>query len=148
MTQPTDCQRSNLRKLFLYTLFFLSGLCGLAYQMVWSRMFALGLGHELPGVRAVVAAFFGGLAVGAWTLDRRISLSLRPGRWYAGLEILIGLWGLASVFLIPSCNEFALQFIGLEVSELRHWIVAFVVPFVTLLPATAAMGATLPAMER
>ena len=53
-----------------------------------------------------------------------------------------------SVFLIPRFNELALKFIGLEVSEFRHWTVAFAVPFFVLLPATAAMGATLPAMER
>jgi len=38
--------------------------------------------------------------------------------------------------------------IGLEPSALRHWTVAFALPFLALLPATAAMGATLPAMER
>ena len=37
---------------------------------------------------------------------------------------------------------------GAEPSALRHWLVAFSGPFLALLPATAAMGATLPAMER
>src|SRR5437868_4908759 len=111
-------------------------------------MFALGLGHELPGVLAVMAAFFGGLALWAWILDRPIGRSPRPGRWYAGLELLIGCWGLLSVVLIPRVNELALKLIGLEVSEFRHWIVAFAVPFFALLPATVSMGATFPAMER
>jgi spermidine synthase len=132
----------------LYAIFFLSGICGLGYQLVWSRLFAIGLGHELPGVLAVVAAFFGGLALGAWMLDQRVSRSPRPGRWYGGLEILIGLWGILSAALIPLANPMALTLIGLEPSTFRHWSVAFLVPFFVLLPATTALGATFPAMER
>lgn len=137
-----------MRANFSYAIFFLSGICGLGYQIVWSRLFAFGLGHELPGVLAVLAAFFGGLALGSWTLDRTVSQSPRPGRWYAGLEIVIGLWGLVSLTLIPAGNSAALRFIGLEPSAFRHWAVAFLVPFLVLLPATTAMGATFPAMER
>ena len=36
----------------------------------------------------------------------------------------------------------------LSPSPLRHWGVAFLVPFLLLLPATLAMGGTLPAAER
>ena len=59
----------------LLVLFFSSGAAGLGYQMVWVRMFAAGLGHETPAVLAVAGAFLGGVAVGAWFLDRRISRS-------------------------------------------------------------------------
>ena len=132
----------------LYFIFFLSGAAGLGYQMVWTRMFAVGLGHELPSMLAVVAAFFGGLAVGAWALDGRVSRSRVPGRWYAGLEGIIGLWAIVSVAAIPALNRLAVELIGLNPPAWRHWLVSFGVPFVGLLPATAAMGATLPAMER
>ena len=53
----------------LYVLIFLSGLAGLGYEMVWSRMLTAGLGHEITAVLAVVAAFFCGMALGAWSLD-------------------------------------------------------------------------------
>ena len=69
----------------LYVLLFLSGFAGLGYEIVWTRLFAVGLGHEIPAVLAVVAAFFSGLALGAWSLDRRVSVSRVPGRWYASL---------------------------------------------------------------
>src|SRR5207237_8876408 len=65
----------------LYLLFFLSGAAGLGYQMVWSKMFAAGLGHEMPAVLAVVCAFMGGMAIGAWTLDGVVARSRRPGYW-------------------------------------------------------------------
>ncbi|MEW6157065.1 MAG: fused MFS/spermidine synthase [Verrucomicrobiota bacterium] len=125
-----------------------SGACGLACQMVWSRQFALGLGHELPSVLAVLAALFGGLALGAWILDERIQRSPIPGQWYGGLEIIIGVWSLCLAPLIPWANEIVLSWIGLEASFARHWLIAFGLPFLLLLPATFAMGATFPAMER
>jgi spermidine synthase len=132
----------------LYILLFLSGFAGLGYEIVWTRLFAVGLGHEIPAVLAVVAAFFSGLALGAWILDRKVSASPVPGRWYAGLEMLIGVWAVVLVFLIPPSNVFAARLMGVAPLPLRHWAVAFLVPFLLLLPATMAMGATLPAAER
>jgi spermidine synthase len=132
----------------LYTLVFFSGFAGLGYEMVWTRLFAVGLGHEMPAVLAMIAAFFSGLALGAWSLDRRVSTSRTPGRWYGAMEMLIGIWAVVLVFLIPLGNFWAARLMGVSPSPLRHWTVAFLIPFFLLLPATMAMGATLPAAER
>jgi spermidine synthase len=139
---------SRLLLAFPYLLFFLSGGAGLAYQLVWSRMLTGGLGHELPAILAVLAGFMCGLALGAWALDRTVSRSVVPARWYAALELLIGGWGALTVLLIPAVNPLALHWLGVEPSGIRHGLIAFGVPFLVLLPATAAMGATFPAMER
>jgi spermidine synthase len=140
--------RARWQPAVLSLLFFFSGSAGLGYQLVWSKMFATGLGHEMPATLAVVGAFMGGMALGAWALDRPIARSRAPGCWYGSLEVLVGVWGLVSAALIPVANHAALPLIGLEPSPLRHWLVAFMLPALVLLPATAAMGATLPAMER
>jgi spermidine synthase len=128
--------------------FFLSGVAGLGYQFAWTRMFAVGLGHEMPGVLAIVAAFFAGFTLGAWLLDRRIAASDSPGRWYAALELAIGAWGLVTIVLIPQLNRVIPALTGPSPSPLVHWLVAFFIPLGAILPATAAMGATLPAMDR
>ncbi len=133
---------------WLHAIFLLSGLAGLGYQIAFVRMLAVGLGHELPAALAVVGAFFGGFALGAWALDRPIGRSRRPGLWYAGLEAIIGLWCAACVWLVTPVNELALLWTGPMPSALRQWLVALGLPLLLLLPATAAMGATLPAMER
>ena len=132
----------------LYAVFFLSGIAGLGYQLAWTRMFTVGLGHEMPSLLAVVAAFFAGLSLGAWLLDGPVSQSPRPGYWYVGLEILIGVWGFISIVLIGPANTLAAGLIGVEPSAFWHWLIAFSLPMLVLLPATTAMGATLPAMER
>ncbi len=115
---------------------------------MWSRVFATGLGHETPSMLAIVCAFMFGMALGAWMLDKRIDRSPRPGRWYAVLELTIGVWAFASAALIPTVNEVTLKLIGVDPSPLRHWLVVFALPALALLPATAAMGAAFPAMER
>jgi spermidine synthase len=78
----------------LYALPFLSGLAGLGYEVLWTRMLSLGVGHEMPAVLAVVAAFFFGMAAGSWALDGVIGRSATPGRWYAVLEGIVGFWAL------------------------------------------------------
>src|SRR5262245_10958030 len=69
-----------------------SGFAGLGYQIVWTQQASLWLGHESAAVLAVVAAFFGGLAVGALGLGSRVEKSSQPARWYAGSELVIALW--------------------------------------------------------
>ena len=92
----------------------------------------------MPALLAVVAAFMAGMAIGAWWISKRAPRS--PAKWYGWLEIAIGLWSCATTALVPIANGAALKWIGVEPSSAWHWSVAFAVPFVVLLPATAAMG--------
>ena len=132
----------------LYVILFLSGFAGLGYELAWTRMLAVGLGHEISAVLAVVAAFFLGLALGAWALDRAKVSQTHPGHVYGALEAVIGLWALALILLIPRANRLVAAFLGPEPSAGFQWLVSFVLPFLLLLPATFAMGATLPVMHR
>lgn len=129
-------------------LMLASGFAGLAYQVIWTQQLGLALGHEAAAVLAVIAAFFGGLSLGAWLLGRRIETSARPVRWYAACEAVIGLWGAVLMGAMPAASEAALQLIGPQATPLRQWSIAFLASLVLLLPATAAVGATLPAMAR
>lgn len=125
-----------------------SGFAGLGYQIVWTQQFALWLGHETAAVLAVVAAFFGGLSLGALFLGRRIEQSPRPARWYAGCELVIALYSPLLGLLLPPFSAWLLRLTGALPPPAWQWTVAFLGTFALLLPATAAMGATLPAMER
>ena len=125
-----------------------SGFAGLGYQIVWTRQLSLGLGHEAAAVLATITAFFGGLAVGAWALGRRIERSGHPLRWYAVCEAVVCAWGLVmAVLMTPACG-WLLERVGERPAPGWQWAVSFFGSFLVLLPSTAAMGATLPAMER
>jgi len=129
-------------------LMLASGFAGLGYQVVWAQQGALWLGHESAAVLAVVAAFFGGLALGAMLMGPRIARSPRPARWYAACEALIGGWAALLILLMPAVSGALLALTGPQPSATWQWTVAFGGMFLLLLPVTAAMGATLPAMER
>ncbi|HYQ18245.1 MAG TPA: hypothetical protein VEQ58_20865, partial [Polyangiaceae bacterium] len=144
MTAPGGAARRWLPSLLMLA----SGFAGLGYQIVWTQQSALWLGHESAAVLAVVAAFFGGLSLGALLLGPRIERSSRPVRWYAGCELVIGAWNPLLALALPAFSAGALRLLGVQPAPLWQWSVAFFGTFVLLLPATAAMGATLPAMER
>src|ERR1051325_890528 len=80
------------RSLALWGLFFLSGFAALGYQVLWSKMFALTLGHEFPAIVTVVAVFFIGMALGG-AFANRILENLGPSA-FARLEFFIGAWAL------------------------------------------------------
>jgi spermidine synthase len=125
-----------------------SGLAGLGYELVWTRMLATALGHELVAMLAVVAAFFVGLALGASVFGSAARRSARPALWYAALECGVALWAVALAALIPIFNERLPGWLGAEPSPARHWGLAFTATLVLLLPGSAAIGGTLPALER
>ena len=125
----------------------LSGFAGLGYEIVWARLFAVALGHEIVAVLGVVTALFAGLALGSLVAGSWISHSRTPARWYAVLELVIGLWALAAIPLLPAVADAVPVLLPLDSSPAWQWTVAFALPFVLLLPATAAMGGTLPALD-
>ncbi|MEM7252497.1 MAG: spermidine synthase [Pseudomonadota bacterium] len=138
-------------RLALFSVTFaltLSGAAGLGYQIVWTRTLGVGLGHEIIGLLAVVTAFFAGLALGAWWLGRKIRASRVPGRWYVGLEIAIGLWGLTLLPVLAFLVDRAPLWLGPSPGPIQQCLVILVIPALVFAPATIAMGGTLPAMER
>src|SRR5215470_12119094 len=102
-----------------------SGFAGLGYQIVWTEQAALWLGHESAAVLAVVAAFFGGLSLGALCLAPTIERSARPERWYAACEGVIGGWSLALAGLLSPATEALLAIIGARPLPALHWLLAF-----------------------
>src|SRR5262245_48184324 len=58
------------RRRFLVLLYSVSGAAALVYEVVWTRLLALQLGHTVAAASTVLAAFMGGLAIGAWIAGR------------------------------------------------------------------------------
>ena len=129
-------------------LMLASGFAGLGYQILWTQQFALCLGHESAAILAVVTAFFAGLSVGALLFGRAVEASQHPERWYAGAELAIGAWSLLLALAMGPLGNLVLRLTGPAPAPVWQWTVAFLASFLLLLPATAAMGVTLPAVER
>src|SRR5256885_11782890 len=72
---------SQSRAALIYrTLFFLSGVSGLVYQLLWIRLLYQAFGSTIQSVTTVVAAYMGGLGLGAWVIGRIADRHQRPAR--------------------------------------------------------------------
>jgi len=74
--------------------FFVSGACGLLYQVVWTRKLVLLFGTTAYAVSAVLSIFFLGLGAGSLWGGRLADRHKNPLQFYGLFEILIGLWAL------------------------------------------------------
>ena len=82
----------------IFLLFFASGIAGLIYQVVWSRLLNEIFGVTIYAVTNVLATFLGGLALGALVLGRFADRSNKPLRFYGFLEIGAGITAFAAVY--------------------------------------------------
>jgi predicted MFS family arabinose efflux permease len=74
-------------------------MAALVYQVAWTRLFSLVLGHTTAASSTVLAAFMGGMAAGAWIGGRvRPDGGPRLLQLYAGLELVVG----AVAVMLPS----------------------------------------------
>ncbi len=130
-------------------LFFLSGATGLVYELLWVRLLYQAFGSTIQSVTTVVAAYMGGLGLGAWLLGRRADRHPRPGALYGRLEIAIGVFGLVSPLVLALVHQgyvaaaSAWHLSGGASVALRFGLAALV-----LLVPTTLMGGTLPVLTR
>lgn len=130
----------------LLVLFLLSGAVGLGYQVLWSRWLLQSIGASAPAHAVVLAAFMGGLALGARLLGPLADRLRRPLRLYAVLELGLAGWALAWPFLAGGLEAALGASLGLEGPAALAARAS--VAGLLLLPPTVAMGATWPAVTR
>ena len=133
----------------LYPAFFLSGVCGLVYQVIWVRQLSLLLGNTTEAVATVLAAFMLGLSIGSAVAGRVADRAARPLRLYGGIEIAIGCAALAATYLFDSLGP-AYRALARSLGGYGSTfaLVRFGFAFATVTVPTALMGATLPVVAR
>src|SRR3954453_3064739 len=70
-------------------IFVLSGAAALIDEIVWSRQLVLVFGNTTQAVSAILAGFFGGIAVGSFVGGRIADRVRVPLRMYAVLELTL-----------------------------------------------------------
>jgi predicted membrane-bound spermidine synthase len=133
----------------LFLLFFVSGFCGLVYQVVWLRLAFAHFGIVTPVLSVVLSVFMLGLGLGSllagrWgaVLARRLSVS--PLVLYGAAELLIGLGGLVVPALFAHGETLLLR-TGAASSGVYLLLSALVIT-AAMLPWCVMMGATYPLM--
>jgi spermidine synthase len=139
----------DARRAAFGVLFFLSGAAGLVYELIWVRELYQFFGSTIHSVTTVVAAYMGGLGLGAYVLGRRADRHANPALLYGILELAIGVFGILSPLVFGGVGG---AYMGLaRVLEPGLWVataIKFVVAFAVLLVPTFLMGGTLPILTR
>ncbi|MBI3119333.1 MAG: fused MFS/spermidine synthase [Candidatus Hydrogenedentes bacterium] len=129
--------------------FFVSGACGLLYQVVWTRKLVLLFGTTAYAVSTVLSIFFLGLGFGSLWGGRLADRTTRPLRLYGLFEIIVGLWALLFILTV-SYGEGAV----VAVLKIFDWSrgaaigLRALLALVLLLAPVALMGATLPLLSK
>src|SRR5206468_1251551 len=139
------------RPLFV-ALYALSGAAALVYEISWTRLLTLQMGHTVAAVSTVLAAFMGGLAFGSWIggrLDSGLATPCQNAhaarlRTYAALEIGIAIAALAlPVVLAAFVPVLAWAYHDALTPTLFGFVRVVLCLVILGVPATA-MGATFP----
>lgn len=129
--------------LFAYTC---SGMAGLVYEVSWTRLLTLYVGHTTAAAAAVVAAFLGGLAGGAawggtvasrWTRQRALE-------GYVWLEVTVAAAALAVPVALQASTPLLSWAYGGDGSGLLFPLTRLIVCLVVVFVPAAALGATFP----
>ncbi|MEM9548388.1 MAG: hypothetical protein AAGA77_20560 [Bacteroidota bacterium] len=122
----------------------LSCAVALGYEMMWTRLLSLMVGGELLGILGVLAGFFGGMAIGAFSLSKRAVRSKSPLTVFFFLEGTIAIYGLLSPHLIHFMSTLVPAWLGPSSSDsgtLTSLLIIILCAGIILLPATIGMGA-------
>ena len=149
MTTDRTREISGVPAVTLYVCFFISGLAGLVYEVLWAKYLALYVGSTGLAQVIVLATFMGGLALGSRLLGSLADRVASPLKMYAFLEFGVGLYAMLfdRAFVIGRDVFFAVARAGglTEGGLILGKIAACVLSI--LLP-TFLMGGTLPALGR
>ncbi len=132
------------RDLAILLLFFLTGLTGLAYELVWIRLLILVFGSTQFAFTTVLTTFMAGLALGSLIFGRLVDRHDNPLKLYGILELALGAYCLASPLVFEAVRYIYLNVIGPSETGAGFNGVQFGLAFIALIVPTTLMGGTLP----
>src|SRR5688500_311754 len=131
-------------------LFAVSGDAALIYEVVWTRLLTLHLGHGLAAASAVLAAFMGGLAAGAGAAGR-IAGRFDPAkavRVYAALEIVIAVFAMLMPLFLNGLRPLLASAYADGSGGATFALLRRATSMLRLTVPAACMGATFPIASR
>ena len=132
----------------VFGLFYVSGIAGLIYQVLWLRRLSLVFGVTVYAASTVLAAFMAGLAIGSALSSRLLRRGFSPLAAFGVAEILVGVTGLLSPFLLDAASSVYAAVHRTEPDSLVVLTAArLITSFAILALPTAMMGITLPLLS-
>jgi spermidine synthase len=143
-----------------YVLFFLSGISGLVYQVIWVRQFGNLFGNTVQSAACVTSIFMLGLGVGSWWIggigDKLFAREKRAALMgYAASEMVIGALGMIIALVLPNTEalssmitEYSVAPNGWSHPSFGSIAARYLLALVLLAPITTIMGGTLTLLAR
>lgn len=129
--------------------FFISGACGLIYQVVWTRKLVLLFGTTAYAVSTVLSVFFAGLAAGSLWGGRLADRWPRPLLLYGAFEIIVGLWAILFLVVVTHGESMTAALLSLlHLGRAAGIAARAVLSLALLFTPVALMGATLPLLSK
>lgn len=130
-------------------LYGISGTLGLVYEVAFNKYLAYVFGATAYASSAVLVAFMGGLALGAWLASRVERRIRRPLVAYAIAEMAIGAFCMFSPYTFELLSKVYVDAVARSPGSLAmlSLLRAGMAVLVVLVPA-GGMGATLPLLAR
>ena len=132
----------------VYAIFFLSGAAALTYEISWSRQIGLLFGNTASAAATVLASYFVGLALGYALAGRLAGRTRNPLAAYGVMEFTAAIWTLLIPTLIQLLREGQFASFLQHLSPSSRTLLRAAFCILLFLPATTALGATLPLMAR
>ncbi|MBM3307828.1 MAG: fused MFS/spermidine synthase [Candidatus Eisenbacteria bacterium] len=142
-------QRTPVPKRLILVFFFLSGVAGLIYEVVWARLLERVMGASVYSITTVLTVYMAGLALGSFLAGRFVDRRSDTLRIYGLLQGAIGIYCL----LVPAIIAATMPLYRAAYQNLaglaHSWsAVRFLVSGLVLIVPTTLMGATLPVLSR
>src|SRR6266581_432607 len=132
----------------LFALFALSGFTGLIYESVWSHYLKLFLGAAAFAQSFVLAAFMGGMALGAWLASRWSARVKNLLAAYGWIEAAIGVAALIFHESFLLLTQFSLdQVLPALGSPVAVEVYKYSLCAVLIVPQTLLLGMTFPLLS-
>lgn len=133
-----------------FTFFFISGLCGIVYELVWLRLAMAQFGVTTALTSIVLSMFMAGLGLGSWAAGSLVRaygkrITIHPLKLYGVTELLIG----CSALVVPLQLSYGHRLLEkmteqAAVSSAAYYLASGAWLALTLVPWCACMGATIP----
>jgi spermidine synthase len=133
-----------------FTFFFISGLCGIVYELVWLRLAMAQFGVTTALTSIVLSMFMGGLGLGSCAAGSLVRvygnrLKIHSLTLYGLLELLIG----CSAIVVPLQLSYGHRLLEnmtaqAAMSSAAYYLASGAWLGLTLVPWCACMGATIP----
>ncbi|NQT61825.1 MAG: fused MFS/spermidine synthase [Candidatus Marinimicrobia bacterium] len=151
-TESTSGNTTRFISLMILVLFLCSGMTGLLYEVIWSRMIVKVIGAAPFAISIVLTVFMGGLGLGSYLAGRyidQIKKSSQLLQLYGLMEIGIGIYAFVLKGVIAASQPI---FSSIYNQSSEHLLIFNAVillgAFVLFIFPVTLMGATLPILIR